>query len=145
MPRGRIGLPRDLDAVSTRTKVDTATLRDAELSAAHADAIWDSVRALYRTGVHPAVSLTIRRRGHVVVQGAIGHARGNGPDDPVSAPAPLATPATPFGLFSASKAVTAIVVHLLVERGALNSTIRSASTSRASTATASTGSPSPTC
>ncbi len=119
MPRGRIGLPRDLDAVSTRTKVDTATLRDAELSAAHADAIWDSVRALYRTGVHPAVSLTIRRRGHVVVQGAIGHARGNGPDDPVSAPAPLATPATPFGLFSASKAVTAIVVHLLVERGAL--------------------------
>lgn len=119
MANGRIDLPRDLAAVSARLAIDDAVLRDAELPRAGADAIWRSVERLYRTGVHPAIALCVRRRGHVVVEGAIGHARGHGPGERDSGGAVLATPATPFGLFSASKAVSAIVIHLLAERGAL--------------------------
>jgi CubicO group peptidase (beta-lactamase class C family) len=109
MSKGRIAVPQDLAAVTTRRGIDDAVLRDASVTHAGADAIWRSVERLYRTGVHPA----------------IGHARGHGPGDvgsegsEGSARANLATPSTPFGLFSASKAVSAIVVHLLEERGAL--------------------------
>lgn len=122
MSKGRIEIPRDLAAVTTRRSIDDAVLREAEVTRAGADAVWRSVERLYRTGVHPAIGLCIRRRGQVVLEGAIGHARGHGPDDAEagrSEPARLATPSTPFGLFSASKAVSAIVVHLLEERGAL--------------------------
>lgn len=119
MPNGRIDVPSDPAQVSARRTIDAAVLREARMTRAACDAIWRSVERLYRTGVHPAIGLCIRRRGHVVLDGAIGHARGNGPDEPAAARAVLATPATPFGLFSASKAVTAIVIHLLEERGAL--------------------------
>jgi CubicO group peptidase (beta-lactamase class C family) len=47
---------------------------------------------------------------------AIGHARGNGPHDPPEVDQSLATPDTPFTIFSASKAVTAMIVHLLDEQ-----------------------------
>ncbi|MCC6525761.1 MAG: beta-lactamase family protein [Polyangiaceae bacterium] len=119
MPHGRIEVPPDLAAVTTRRTIDEATLRDAGVTRRGCDAIWRSVERLYRTGVHPAIALCIRRRGHVVVDGAIGHARGHGPDERASERAVLATPRTPFGLFSASKAVTAIAIHLLAERGVL--------------------------
>lgn len=119
MTRGRIEVPDDLAAVTTRRAIDEAVLREAGLTRAACDSIWRGVERLYRTGVHPAIGLCVRRRGHVVLDRAIGHARGHGPDRPASPDAVLATPDTPFGLFSASKAVTAIVVHRLAERGAL--------------------------
>jgi CubicO group peptidase (beta-lactamase class C family) len=55
----------------------------------------------------------------VVLHRAIGHASGNAPADPEGAPKVLATPATPFNIFSASKAVTAMVIHKLDEKGML--------------------------
>jgi len=119
MTRGRIEVPDDLAAVTTRRAIDDAVLREAGLTRAACDSIWRGVERLYRTGVHPAIGLCVRRRGHVVLDRAIGHARGRGPDAPASPDVVLATPDTPFGLFSASKAVTAVVVHLLAERGAL--------------------------
>ena len=82
--------------------------------------IWNAAIALYRSGVHPAVQVCVRRQGAVVIDRAIGHARGNGPHDPPDAEKQLATPATPFVIYSGSKAVTAFVVHLLHERGALS-------------------------
>lgn len=74
------------------------------------DAIWKRVEGLYRSGVHPAISLCIRRGGKVVVDRSIGHAR-----DGV-----VCTPETPFCIFSASKAITAMVMHLLDDRGVLH-------------------------
>lgn len=82
--------------------------------------IWDGVRGLYRSGVHPAITLCVRRRGVVVLNRAIGHARGNGPLDGPDVEKELATPETPFCIFSASKAVTATVVHLLDQEGLLH-------------------------
>jgi CubicO group peptidase (beta-lactamase class C family) len=62
----------------------------------------------------------VRREGQVVLDRAIGHARGNGPSDRENAERTPATPATPFVIFSASKAMTAVVAHLLDKRGLLH-------------------------
>ncbi len=75
--------------------------------------IWRAVERLYASGIHPAVQLCVRRHGRVLLDRAIGHASGNGPDDPPDAPKVLATPETPYCAMSASKAVTAMMVHLL--------------------------------
>jgi CubicO group peptidase (beta-lactamase class C family) len=119
MADGRIDVPRDLAPLTTRRSLDPATLRDAGVDPRAIEATWRSVERLYRTGVHPAISLCVRRRGHVVLEGALGYARGHAPGAPLAHDAVLATPDTPFGLFSASKAISAIVMHLLHERGAL--------------------------
>jgi CubicO group peptidase (beta-lactamase class C family) len=54
-----------------------------------------------------------------VLHRAYGHARGNGPNDAPDTPKTLLTPATPICLFSASKAVTAVLVHQLAEDGGI--------------------------
>jgi CubicO group peptidase (beta-lactamase class C family) len=59
-----------------------------------------------------------------VVDRAIGHARGNGPHDSEDTPKVQVTTDTPFCVFSTSKAITALVIHLLQERGALDITDR---------------------
>lgn len=82
--------------------------------------VWDAAAALYRTGVHPALQLCVRRRGVVVLNRAIGHARGNAPEDAPDAPKLSASTETPFDIFSASKAITAMVIHKLDEKGLLH-------------------------
>jgi CubicO group peptidase (beta-lactamase class C family) len=54
-----------------------------------------------------------------VLDRSIGHARGNGPGDGRDTPKILATPETPFCVYSCSKAFTAMAIHRLVEEGAL--------------------------
>ena len=88
------------------------------LTEADRDAIWSGVKALYRTGAYPALSICIRRHGEILLNRSIGHVRGNGPGD--TDEKVLATPDTPYCLFSASKAITAMLVHLLEERNELN-------------------------
>jgi CubicO group peptidase (beta-lactamase class C family) len=90
------------------------------LEAEAVERIWQSAVDLYRSGVHPAVQVCVRRQGAVVLNRAIGHSRGNGPQDGPDAEKVLATPETPFLIYSGSKAITAMVVHLLHERGALD-------------------------
>jgi CubicO group peptidase (beta-lactamase class C family) len=117
-PLRRIHVPRDLKSVTTSgAEVDP---EDVGLSPRAVARIWSAARELYRTGVHPAVQLCLRRHGAVVLNRAIGHASGNGPDDPPETPKVLVTPETPFVVYSTSKAITAMVVHLLHERGMLD-------------------------
>lgn len=80
------------------------------------DAIWESVERLYQTGLHPALALCLRRGGKILIDRSIGHVRGNAPEAPLDAEKVAATPNTLFSLFSASKAITAMVAHLLAER-----------------------------
>lgn len=82
------------------------------------EAIWAATEALYSTGMYPAITLCIRRHGEVLLNRSIGHQRGNGPGD-IGEPV-VATPDMPMCLFSASKAITAMLVHLLEEQGELN-------------------------
>lgn len=90
------------------------------LDQAAIDAIWRATTATYRTGLYPALALCIRRRGQVILDRSLGHLRGNAPFDPPDAHRVIATPATLFNLFSASKMVTAMLVHLCDQRGLLH-------------------------
>lgn len=116
MRRARI--PADLEAVTTRGEEDDPTGVGMTVDAV--ESVWDAVVDVYRGGAHPAIQLCVRREGQVVLNRAIGHASGNGPDDKADVPKTLATTNTPFCLCSASKAITAVVVHLLAERGELS-------------------------
>ncbi len=79
------------------------------LSVAAIERIEKALLTLYATGTQPAIALCVKRRGHVVFDRAVGHAR----------PGELATPDTPFCVFSVSKAITAMVIHLLDSRNLL--------------------------
>jgi CubicO group peptidase (beta-lactamase class C family) len=117
-PLRRIHVPRDLAAITTTAaEVDPV---EVGMDDKAVEKIWRAARDLYRSGVHPALQLCVRRHGEVVIDRAIGHARGNGPGDDRDTEKVLATTDTPFCVFSASKAVTALVVHKLHERGVLD-------------------------
>ncbi len=111
----RIHVPDDLDSVTSIGDEDGAAA--GGLSEDAAERIWKSAVDLYRSGVHPAVQVCLRREGAVVLDRTIGHAHGNGPRDDADTEKVRATRETPFCVYSASKAITAFVVHLLVERG----------------------------
>ena len=113
----RCRLPRDLDEVLDVGPEDPG---GSDVPADAVERVWDAVRAIYATGVHPAISLCVRRRGVVVLNRAIGHARGNAPQDPPDAPKLSASTETPFDIFSASKAITAMVIHKLDEKHMLH-------------------------
>jgi CubicO group peptidase (beta-lactamase class C family) len=113
-----VSTPKSLAAVTTRG--NEVRPHSVGVEPAGVEAMWHAVERFYRTGLHPAMQLCVRRRGEVLLDRAIGHAAGNGPADPPEAPKELATTDTPFCLFSASKAVTAMVVHLLDQRRLLH-------------------------
>jgi CubicO group peptidase (beta-lactamase class C family) len=114
-PLRRVRIPGDLDSITTRGPEEPAQAGGA--SEENVDRIWRSALDLYRTGVHPAVQICLRREGVVILDRAIGHARGNGPRDDPEAPKVAATPETPFVIYSGAKAITAFVAHLLAEQG----------------------------
>ncbi|MEO8888686.1 MAG: serine hydrolase domain-containing protein [Jatrophihabitantaceae bacterium] len=118
-PLHRVHVPCDLRPLLTHGagEVDAASVG---MSADGVERIWRSAVRLYRHGVYPALAVCIRRNGRVVLDRSIGWSRGGGPGDAQDAARVLATPRTPFCIFSASKAITATVVHLLAEQGRLD-------------------------
>jgi len=107
----RCWVPGDLGPVTS--------LGDEVAAGAAAEQIWANVESLYRSGMHPGIQLCVRHHGDVVVNRAIGFARGNLPGRWVDRDS--ATPMTvdtPVNLFSAAKAVSAMVMHKLEELGA---------------------------
>jgi CubicO group peptidase (beta-lactamase class C family) len=112
---GRIPVPADLDTITDRGGEERSGL-----SPAAADRIWDAVRHWYTAGMQPAIQLCLRHNGRVVLNRAIGHAWGNGPADPPDAERVPVTVGTPYCVYSAAKAITTTVVHMLVERGSFS-------------------------
>jgi len=111
-------VPRDLDAVTTIG--DESDPADVDMTTDGVERIWADARNLYRSGIHPALTLCVRRHGAVVLDRAIGHARGNGPQDRPDTEKVLVTPETPLCIFSATKGITASLMHLLDERNVLH-------------------------
>ena len=111
-PDGKIRVPADLDAVTAIGAED-----HSEIDSAAVERIWQAARHWYQAGMHPAIQLCIRQNGRVVLNRAIGHGWGNAPTDPPEAEKIPVTTDTPFCVYSAAKAITATVVHMLVERG----------------------------
>jgi CubicO group peptidase (beta-lactamase class C family) len=112
----RIDVPSDLDSVTTAgdEASDGGGLRPGGV-----ERIWKAAVAMYKSGVHPAVQVCVRHHGEVVLDRAVGHARGNGPDGDRETPKIPATPETPMTVYSASKGITAFAIHKLVEKGVL--------------------------
>jgi len=119
-PCKTIRIPDDLTSVTSYKLADEVNPSEAGMSQEEVQALWAGVEDLYRSGIHPAISFCLRRQGKVVLKRAIGHARGNGPDDTPNTEKILATPDTPICLFSVSKAATAMLIHLLDERGQIH-------------------------
>jgi len=115
-----IKVPEDLSSITTIKADQEVDPYDAGMTKDGVKAIWARVEDLYRTGIYPGVGFCMRRRGKVILNRAIGHARGNGPDEPSNSEKILLTPDTPICQFSASKAITAMLIHLLVERKAID-------------------------
>ena len=115
-----IFVPDDLSSLTTHDSLSEAEPADAAMTREGVDAIWASVEELYRSGIYPGISFCLRRKGRVVINRAIGHSHGNGfPNnkmDPQDAKKILMTPDTPVCQYSASKAVTAMMIHLLAEQ-----------------------------
>ncbi len=110
--------PKDLSLITTTSHEQVAEL--GGMTTAQVQKIWRSVEQFYHTGNSPMVSLCVRRQGHIVLNRAIGHARGNAPGHTDRNQIALAQPETPVCLFSASKLITAMLVHLLDEQGVIN-------------------------
>jgi CubicO group peptidase (beta-lactamase class C family) len=110
----RVSIPGDLDSVTT---IADEAPDGGTIGTEGVEKIWRAAVAMYRSGVHPAVQVCVRREGEIVLDRAIGHARGNGPDDSKDTPKVAATPDTPMTVYSAAKGVTAFVAHKMVEKG----------------------------
>ena len=93
------------------TRIGTEDRRDRRL-----EPVWRDVERLYAGGLHPAIALHVVRRGRVVLDRTIGHVH----NAPGGQTGPVATPDTLFSLFSASKIVTATLVHALIDDGVLS-------------------------
>ncbi|MFN3532032.1 MAG: serine hydrolase domain-containing protein [Candidatus Brocadia sp.] len=119
-PCKTIRVPDDLTSVTSYKPAEEVNPSEVGMSHEDVHAIWAGVEDLYRSGIHPAISFCLRRQGKVVLKRAIGHARGNGPDDAPNAEKIPATPDTPICLFSVSKVATAMLIHVLDERGQIH-------------------------
>ena len=113
-----INVPKNLSSVSTLNLSEEVEPELAGMTRAGIDALWSGVEAYYKTGVHPGIALCIRRKGKIILKRAIGHVDCGPGDD--SQDTPLLSPDTPICQFSASKAVTAMLVHALVENGQIH-------------------------
>ena len=111
----RTPLPRDLDEI---IRIDPAEVSPEQvgLSQRALDAIWNDTLNLYRSGMHPMLSLCVRRNGELLINRSIGYQRG----DAASEDAVIGDLNTPICLFSASKAISAMLVHLLAEQGKIH-------------------------
>ena len=113
-------VPRDLDSVihiDSKKEVDP---HEVGLLQSDVDKIWDNIIKVYKTGVHPAITACIRHQGKVLLSRSIGHVSGNGPNDGPDTGKVVATPDTPMCLYSTSKGITALLMHMLQEDGLIN-------------------------
>jgi CubicO group peptidase (beta-lactamase class C family) len=113
-----VTVPRDLAEVTRIDYNAEVAPSDVGMTAGGVARIWRSVEDLYRTGVHPAITLVIRRRGKVVLKRSIGCTAGNLPGE--DGPTVPLDPDSPICLFSASKAITALLIHKAAELGELS-------------------------
>ena len=104
-------LPKMQRTVRLTESLGITRLGEEARSPLDLDSVWNETVSLYETGLHPAIGLCIRHKGDVVLDRTIGHIE-NAPQGLTGA---IATPETLFNLFSASKLLTAMVIHALAE------------------------------
>lgn len=105
-----VDIPENIAAVTDIDADAEVAPRDAGIEPEAVDTLWRECEAAYRSGVYPMFSICLRRHGRIVLNRSIGEYR----------PGKIASVNTPVCLFSASKAVSAVLVHLLDEQGHVN-------------------------
>jgi CubicO group peptidase (beta-lactamase class C family) len=105
-----IDVPEDLRAITDIDVKQEVDPNSVGLDSTAIETIWQAAENLYRTGVHPMLSLCVRRKGQIVINRSLGYARQG----------VAATVNTPVCLFSASKAVSSLLIHLLEEQGKIH-------------------------
>jgi CubicO group peptidase (beta-lactamase class C family) len=120
-PLRRVHIPRGVEPpITIGAEVDPTSVG---MTRAGVEDVWHAALRLYRHRMYPALTVTVMRHGEIVLERSIGWASGVGPgsvfgrgQDEVI----VATPQTPFCVYSASKAVTATLMHTLHDRGVLD-------------------------
>lgn len=107
----------EVETRETELEVDPASVG---LDKSVVEKVWKSVRALYETRLHPAVSIAWRRRGKLILSGSIGHISGNSPGAEPDAPKKLASPKSLFLLEAAATPLLAVTVMALDEKRVLH-------------------------
>lgn len=114
-----IEVPENLSSVTNINENSEVDAETVGLTHAQVNEVWSAVEGFFKTGMHPGISFCMRKNGKIILNRSIGYARGareeEGLDEPV-----LMTPETPVCLYSASKAVTAMLIHKLAEDGKVN-------------------------
>jgi len=111
-----IALPDDLDEITCIDTAGEVHPENAGLYVEEVEAIWSAAQAVYRTGAHPLLSICLRRGGDIVLNRTIGYQRGDAADPN----AVVADLTTPICLFSSSKGISAMLLHLLSEQGKIH-------------------------
>src|SRR5688500_12098900 len=78
-PLRRVEVPRDLEPITDVG--EEAHPAEGGMSDENVQRIWDAATDWFRSGVHPAMQVCVRRESAVVIDRALGWARGNGPKD----------------------------------------------------------------
>lgn len=95
------------------SEIDRDAARATGTDSAGLDAVVGVFAGLLDGETHPGAQLTVRRGGRVLLTAAGGTMR---PGEP----GPEVTPRTLFLIFSATKPLTALAIHILAERGKLD-------------------------
>ena len=111
----RIDVPQQLHDVTDMDRAAETAPEALGVPAKQVERVWRSVEHLYRSGTQPFISLGVWRNGQRLIKRSIGHVRGAALSD--REPVQLGTTETPVCLFSASKAITAAMIHAVAEQG----------------------------
>ncbi|HIF96197.1 MAG TPA: class A beta-lactamase-related serine hydrolase [Myxococcales bacterium] len=117
LPSSFSAAPEELEALTNRGQ--EIVPESVGVERPRLEGLWRGVEALYQSGAHPAIQLCLRKGGAVIMDRSIGQISGRAfrpgevdPDDVIGLD-------TPVNLFSASKALTAMLVHKLDEANVL--------------------------
>ena len=94
-------------------EIDRAAAREARVEPDAFERVGEVFAKQLESGLHPGAQLTVRRNVLVLLEAAGGTMRPGEPGPPVTAD-------SLFLIFSATKPLTAMAIHLLAERGRLD-------------------------
>jgi CubicO group peptidase (beta-lactamase class C family) len=113
----RMAMPTDLASITTINHDRECVPESVGIPTENIERIWHSVQSYYQTGLHPAITLVIRHRGKIVLSRGIGYSHVGAVGESADDGSKLASADTPICLFSGSKAVSAMLIHKLIEEG----------------------------
>lgn len=111
-----IEIPSDLSSITSIDYENEVSTGESDLSEEATAAIWDATQKFYSAGMHPQVSICLQRGGKMVFNRSIGYQSG----DDATPEAVVADFNTPVCMFSASKVISAVLLHLLAEQNKIH-------------------------